>query len=217
VPVTRDGNGCSGLVRILRLTARAACVAILAALLAPAHAADGDECAKCHAALFQKSSVHGAVSLGCKSCHVPMDAESPHKVRGKVAKGLPMEANAQCLTCHEKKHFEGKVVHGPVAAGLCLACHDPHASDHLGLLRKPPAEQCLDCHPEVSKGPHVIAGFSRSGHPLGENGKTKQTEDPLRPGRKFYCVSCHEPHSSELPRLNRFPKGMDSCLKCHRM
>lgn len=185
-------------------------------LAAPAPTGD-DACVKCHAALFQKKSVHGAVPMGCSTCHVAMDAEAPHKVRGKVAKGLPMEPSAQCLNCHESKLFAGKVVHAPVAAGLCLVCHDPHASEHAGLLKKAPATLCLDCHPDVGKTPHVIAGFSRAGHPLGEDGKGKMTDDPSRPGKKFYCASCHEPHSAALPALMRFRNGMSSCQKCHKI
>ena len=40
---------------------------------------------------------------------------------------------------------------------------------------------------------------------------------PLRPGKPFYCVSCHEPHRSEQPRLNRVGQGMNSCSKCHKI
>lgn len=186
-------------------------------MLALSAIADDAQCSKCHAPLFQRKSVHGAVPMGCRTCHVEMDAASPHQVRGKVAKGLAGEPLALCNDCHEKRLYEGKVVHAPVAAGICLVCHDPHASDHAGLLRKPPATLCLDCHPEIAKTPHVIAGFSRSGHPLGEEGRERPAQDPLRPGKKFYCAACHEPHRSELPALNRFPKGMSSCRNCHRM
>jgi predicted CXXCH cytochrome family protein len=82
-------------------------------------------------------------------------------------------------------------------------------------LKAEPATLCLDCHPDIKKGPHVIAGFTRSGHPLGND--KKEAQDPLRPGKKFYCASCHEPHRSELPKLNRFGKGMVACQQCHKM
>lgn len=192
-------------------------LAVSAASALSAHAQD-DPCAKCHAAMTQKKVVHAAVQMGCKTCHAQIDASVvPHKPTGKSAKGLASDPPELCITCHERKLFEGKVTHGPVAAGMCLGCHNPHASDQQGLLKKEPVALCLDCHPEVRQGPHVIAGFSRSGHPLGEPFKGKEAEDPLRPGKRFYCASCHEPHRSELPKLTRFGKGMASCAKCHKI
>ena len=191
---------------------------LLAAALTPSAQAQNAECLKCHAALAQKKVLHSALQMGCVTCHAEIDASAvPHKSKGKIAKGLSAEAPALCLNCHDRKMFEGKVTHGPVAAGMCLGCHNPHSSDHQGLLKKEPAALCLDCHPEIKQGPHVIAGFSRSGHPLGEPYKGKEAEDPLRPGKKFYCASCHEPHRSELPNLSRFGKGMASCGKCHKI
>jgi len=188
------------------------CVA--AACVLPSVAAD-KPCLECHAALAEKKTVHAAVQMGCEICHAEIDTSMlPHKSTGKNAKGLMAEAPALCANCHDKKLFEGKVVHGPVAAGMCLGCHNPHASDNLGLLKTEPANLCLDCHPDIKKAPHVISGFSRSGHPLGN--EKKEVEDPLRPGKKFYCAGCHEPHRSELPKLTRYGKDMASCQKCHK-
>ena len=173
-------------------------------------------CLKCHAPLAAKKEVHAAVHMGCASCHGEVDASTtPHKYKSKLAKGLTADGNALCANCHEKKLFEGKVLHGPVVSGPCLACHNPHSSDNQGLLTKAPATLCLDCHPAISKGPHVVAGFSQKSHPLGN--EKKEAKDPLREGKKFYCASCHEPHRSDRPKLNRFGKGMDSCQKCHKM
>ena len=198
------------------LLARMACALVLALAYAlPALAQDG-ACLECHAALTQKAVVHAAVPMGCAICHAEIDASAtPHKSKGKIAKGLAAETPALCVKCHEAKLFEGKVTHGPVSTGMCLGCHNAHSSDHQGLLNKEPATLCLDCHPDIKKGPHVIAGFSRSGHPLGND--KKKVDDPLRPGKKFYCASCHEPHRSDRPKLNRFDKGMASCQKCHKM
>jgi predicted CXXCH cytochrome family protein len=190
-----------------------------ALLLAIAYALVGQAqdkpCLECHAELAQKKVVHAAVHMGCAICHAELDASRmPHRSKGKMAKGLAADGPALCANCHDNKLFEGKIVHGPVAAGMCLGCHDPHGSDNIGLLKKEPATLCLDCHPDIRKGPHVIAGFTRSGHPLGND--AREVQDPLRPGKKFYCAGCHEPHRSELPKLTRYGKGMESCQKCHK-
>jgi predicted CXXCH cytochrome family protein len=201
-----------------RLLAHIACALVLALTFAlPAHAQEVD-CSKCHADLVQKKVVHAAVQMGCKTCHDQLDAGAvPHKSKGKFAKGLSAEPPALCTNCHESKMFQGKVIHGPVAAGMCVACHNPHASDNVGLLTKEPAALCLDCHSDVKKRPHLVVGFSGGGHPMGDAKKAKEVADPLRPGKPFYCAACHEPHRSDLPRLARFGKGTSSCQKCHNI
>lgn len=203
--------------RLLLVRLACACTFTLALGLAAPALADDAGCAKCHAPLLQKKSVHRPVRKGCDGCHVAMDAASPHQVRGKAAKGLDMEAGALCKSCHEDDLGTGKVVHAPVASGSCVDCHDPHASDHPGLLKKEPSASCLECHSDVKKKPHLIVGFSGGGHPLGDAGKSKNAADPLRAGKTFSCTSCHEPHTADQPMLSRFPPGMGSCRKCHKM
>jgi predicted CXXCH cytochrome family protein len=186
------------------------------AIALPATAAD-EECIKCHAPIVSHKVMHGAVAIGCAACHSELDASTtPHRSRGPAPKGLAAEPPALCMSCHESKLFEGKVVHGPVAAGLCTGCHDPHGSDNTAMLVKSGAALCLDCHPDVKKKPHVVVGFAGGGHPLGDVAKTPPVMDPLRPARAFYCAACHEPHRSALPTLLRFPRGMGMCQKCHQ-
>ncbi|MHC4436213.1 MAG: cytochrome c3 family protein, partial [Planctomycetota bacterium] len=37
-------------------------------------------------------------------------------------------------------------VHGPVATGTCLLCHESHKTENKSLLRKPVPELCYQCH-----------------------------------------------------------------------
>ena len=179
---------------------------------ASAAASSNQTCVECHAELVKKVVVH----KDCSGCHTNIkNRDAPHSPTGQSAKELAATGVAMCTTCHKPAMFQGKVVHSPIEDGDCMLCHSPHDSPYQGLLKVAPATLCLDCHAEVKKGPHVIAGFSRSGHPLGDDAKS--AVDPLRPGKQFYCVSCHEPHRSERPKLNRFPVGMETCLKCHKM
>lgn len=99
-----------------------------------------------------------------------------------------------------------------------MLCHNPHSSDHATLLKKEPVALCLDCHAGVKKTPHVIAGFLRPGHPLGDEKKESIVTDPLRPGRVFYCGSCHETHRSEFAGLLRFESRSRTgyCQPCHK-
>lgn len=183
----------------------------------PARAADDASCVKCHAAVASGRSVHAAVEMGCDICHAQLDASAvPHRSTAKFPKGLSAEPAALCLKCHEAALFEGGSGHAPVVSGPCMACHNPHASPNVGLLKKKPASLCLDCHSEVANSRHMVAGITRRGHPLGN--ENKEVQDPLRPGKPFYCAACHEPHKSGLPRLLRIDSklGMGVCQKCHQ-
>jgi predicted CXXCH cytochrome family protein len=90
----------------------------------------------------------------------------------------------------------------------------------VALLLKDPPFVCLDCHSAVRKVPHAVAGFQSAGHPLGIAKKNKKyLDDPARPGRRFYCGSCHDPHSSGSAGLFRYDAKtpMDLCSACHKM
>lgn len=170
-------------------------------------------CYGCHdKKMFAKKTVHAALEMGCLSCH------NPHA--SKNAKLLIAEVPALCLTCHDKAEFSKKNVHAPVAKGLCLKCHSPHSTDNPSLLLKQPVGVCLDCHAKVRKSPHAMTGFESAGHPIGllARGAKEQKNDPARPGKKFYCGSCHNPHSSDYVKLYRY-KGaspLDICINCHK-
>lgn len=203
---------------IARMFLACAAAALLQAAAPSAQAAaPSAECLRCHAALASRKVVHAAMNEGCETCHAELDASTtPHKSKGKFAGGLKAEGPALCTSCHEPALFEGRFVHAPVVEGKCTLCHDAHSSDFAGLAPKAPAQQCLDCHTDVKKRPHMIVGFSAGGHPLGD--AKKVVEDPLRGGKPFYCAACHEPHRSTRAMLMRFEgKGTAACQKCHKM
>ncbi len=184
-----------------------------------------DLCYGCHAKeAFEKKDIHPALGMGCTSCHNPHSSNIP--------KLLLSEAPELCFTCHDKALFNKKTVHAPVAGGMCLTCHVPHSSNEVALLANSPYDLCVTCHSEIPQKPHAVSGFSAASHPLGpkkvsrrkskrelSSGTTNTLMDPARPGRAFYCGSCHEPHSTESPRLFRFnaKSAMSICTNCHKM
>lgn len=100
-------------------------------------------------------------AANCKSCH-------DEGARLPVASD---NVSAICYRCHnsfDKLPF----VHGPVAMGLCVACHQPHGSANPRLLRIPRQELCTDCHNQPTTASH----------------------------REFtgeQCQNCHRPHGSD--------------------
>ncbi|MDH4163253.1 MAG: OmpA family protein, partial [Nitrospirota bacterium] len=117
-----------------------------------------------------------------------------------------------CEKCHSDV-MSMPFRHGPVDSGYCNLCHDPHGSDHSAWTRLRSWELCTTCHREKASDVHVIAGFVHGvSHP------TRNVRDPLRPGRKLSCISCHSPHSAETKYLLAFgvTRETDLCGYCHK-
>lgn len=129
--------------------------------------------------------------------------------RNPAKRGLTlMEA---CLRCHHEV-VEGKHRHGPVEAGQCNVCHDPHSSPNPAWLRNPSWDLCTACHTEKATGRHVVAGFAGdTTHP------TRLKRDPARPGKRLSCTSCHDPHIGETADLYSYSAKtrMELCNICH--
>lgn len=168
-------------------------------------------CLPCHTgkkSWFTKEVSHGPLKLGgCTLCHDPHGEKYRHQL---WADG----AIEQCLACHSNmaqlvtdiRAKKIPYVHGVITGPGCVACHDPHASDEIFVLKKPINELCLGCHP----GPGESPGHPVAGHPLAA------PQERLRPDRELSCTSCHEPHGS----YNRYllietNLGGRLCRECH--
>ncbi|HEY4716372.1 MAG TPA: cytochrome c3 family protein [bacterium] len=163
----------------------------------------GDLCYQCHSDdLTGRESVHPPAGEGdCLGCH------SPHG--SKYAKNLTEEPPQLCYNCHDKVDSQ-KVVHAAIKIKGCTGCHNPHGSDNAPLLVKPLNALCESCHRDKKDGAHIFRGFTQQLHPV------SGPKDPKRNGKVFACVSCHNPHSSDNPKL--FYEGNDKmsmCKRCH--
>lgn len=108
---------------------------------------------------------HDSVEVNkCQACHD----------EGAAQPTRDTDVSAICQRCHSRYDTK-KHVHGPVAMGLCSACHDPHGSVNGSFLRMEVMDLCQDCHNE----PITKAHSERSG------GKP--------------CLQCHNPHESDKP------------------
>ena len=85
-----------------------------------------------------------------------------------------------CYECHtDYSKSSANYVHGPVAVGYCLFCHEPHQTRIAGLLKKPIPELCYECHDmqDVEKiSAHSTETLSG-------------------------CIDCHQPHESSVKGL----------------
>ncbi len=97
------------------------------------------------------ASVEGGSATGGWYVHEPLkDCTQCHASRRRASFSRKVQLVAQppqlCFRCHsEVAHLSGWV-HGPVAAGECLFCHEPHKTRNPFLLTYPVPELCHRCH-----------------------------------------------------------------------
>ncbi|MDA8100268.1 MAG: cytochrome c3 family protein [Nitrospiraceae bacterium] len=154
---------------------------------------------------------HGPMSdqKSCKNCHDPHFSDTPKLL---LAKEMDL-----CLNCHNRELETGngtvkdmkawiganKNTHGPIQAGDCVSCHNPHGSDFWRILVKfYPGEfytgyaegkyaLCFSCHDAAAFSERrtlTATGFrdgDRNLHALHVNKMAK--------GRT--CRACHDVHA----------------------
>ena len=121
----------------------------------------------------------------CVSCHTDKDGGE-----GELKEDMP----ALCYSCHTEYNID--YIHGPVGAGACTACHNPHESENPKLLITPTInELCTMCHTE-------------KGELLAKN-------DNIHPPVKDSCINCHDPHAEKNKFQLRGDRKQELCLTCH--
>jgi len=87
-----------------------------------------DLCYSCHdRSSFMKNTVHGAMALGCTTCHNPHASDHARLLKENVP--------ALCIGCHQDRFVPGATT-GHALAGneACSSCHNPHATDAPKLM-----------------------------------------------------------------------------------
>jgi predicted CXXCH cytochrome family protein len=123
-------------------------------------------CRSCHEQLPERS---GAMAeMRCVECHDPHSAArgSDLLLRGGRSRS--------CGRCHELDKETRPWMHGPVAKGVCQACHSGHGgTGHENHTLQPVSDACLHCH-----------NFTETCAPA------STPEGPAD------CIECHDPHSA---------------------
>jgi predicted CXXCH cytochrome family protein len=78
---------------------------------------------------------HGPYAAkACDACH-----------NAAATNALVVPKAELCARCHQLSQ-DVKYVHGPLASGGCLLCHDPHRSRYRSLLVSDSGGFCFRCH-----------------------------------------------------------------------
>ena len=164
-------------------------------------------CYKCHNNKISSSVQHDpAAEWTCFECHQSEKGASKYSVPEPIVE--------ICNQCHDQysEWSAMKEMHGPVAVGQCLLCHDPHGSDWPAFTRIHTTDLCNNCHTGKTSGNHVLAGFFGKGHP------TRGVPHPTEDGKEFTCAGCHDPHASNFKKMLRqdHRKMTIYCNDCHK-
>jgi predicted CXXCH cytochrome family protein len=192
-----------------------------ATVAAAADASGPDKCvtATCHPKYGKAKFVHGPIGAGvCTPCHRLKKDYTPEK---HTAASFTMAAKGKelCFICHEnlQKKMTGKFIHGPVAMGDCIACHDPHQSDAKFSMKKPTTSSlCFGCHENkytvkpFLHGP-VAAGDCNVCH----NPHASDAKFQLVATGNDLCFLCHQDRKEEFTRKSIHKPVSESCTKCH--
>jgi predicted CXXCH cytochrome family protein len=152
--------------------------------------AEESPCLGCHVE-FKKAAktVHPALMMGCETCHQAAAGMNHPDKKGSMK--LTQDVPGLCMGCHDKSKFNGKVVHAPVAGGMCTSCHNPHQTDASKLLMSDQPDLCYNCHD-----------------------KKIFTKKNVHAAVMMGCTTCHSPHASDVPKL--LAKPVEAlCPSCH--
>jgi predicted CXXCH cytochrome family protein len=150
-------------------------------------------------------------------------------------------ATCQDGGCHEEMGRK-KYVHGPVGAGTCIHCHNPHGSVRGALVSREGKDVCLVCHRDAESfwersnihfpvedgdctgchSPHESnMRYQLRGTSMKEVCGNCHDVEELTTGKAVHdpvasgeCTVCHDPHSSDHPRMLD-DEEPDFCFGCH--
>ncbi len=107
----------------------------------------------------------------CQQCHLEQGGWDEKR----LAEPLP----DLCYSCHTDYGNAGGFLHGPIAAGECVFCHDPHRTKYVHLQKAPQPKLCYQCH--LQEDIESIADHQDEQHQI--------------------CTECHDPHMGSTRNL----------------
>lgn len=125
----------------------------------------------------------------CVSCHRMQPSEKERSNEGAVTR--------LCYPCHAWVTV-GISVHPPLTDWTCFSCHTPPAEGKTGYPvppKKVGSDVCYECHSDLQD----LQNSAKVNHAPFESGD---------------CLSCHNPHSSNQPKL-LVADITSMCLYCH--
>jgi predicted CXXCH cytochrome family protein len=113
-------------------------------------------------------------SRDCSNCHSKRKQRT-FSTQTRLIAPIPK----LCYNCHDDYTSSALFVHGPVAVGQCIFCHNPHRSKIEHLLIAPEPGLCYLCH-DINTIELITAHLSE---------------------QLSTCTNCHNPHAGSIKAL----------------
>jgi predicted CXXCH cytochrome family protein len=179
-----------------------------------------ETCFSCHPKIkehVEQSNVkHAAMVTGekCANCHNAHASDQPDLLRHRM--------DQVCLSCHDKPLLaadgrkiqnmapvlgSSQFLHGPIRAGSCSGCHDPHGAKEEGLLERSFPKSfytsfdvkkyalCFSCHESELVLEEKTANLTN----FRDGDRNLHFVHVNRDDKGRSCKSCHAIHGSDLP------------------
>ena len=205
----------------LRVSLRAAALAVLISAAAAAHAQT--DIAKTVHNLTPEGpgTMKEAVKTGlCVFCHTPHNANPSRSMWNKDLPGITYQLYTSSTLRADLKQPTG-------SSRLCLSCHDGFVA--MGNLRVPAAEKPLTLGPMT--GANVVGTDLSDDHPISflydgalaakhpgivDPSSVPKTL-PLDAKKELQCTTCHNAHESRRPKFLRMDNPYGAmCVVCHQ-
>ena len=119
----------------------------------------------------QRGSSTHEPSKECDKCHLEQGGWNQER----LAEPLP----DLCYSCHTDYNAAAGHLHGPIAVGECLFCHEVHQSKYVHLQKAPQPKLCYQCH-------------------LAEDIESAAYHQGVE---RQICTECHDPHLGSTRNL----------------
>lgn len=96
--------------------------------------------------------------------HAPVLERRCAECHAGVRSGKRAAEAETCRGCHRRLAMVYPYVHGPLAAGKCIVCHEPHGSSWPALTVSDARTMCTSCHDQPGSIAHVEKARSRVCH-----------------------------------------------------
>ena len=123
----------------------------------------------------QRVSSKHKVGKDCGQCHLEQGGWD----RERLIEPLP----DLCYSCHTDYSTAGGYLHGPVAAGDCVFCHDSQQTKYVHLQKQPQPKLCYQCH--LQEDIASVADHQDKQHEI--------------------CTECHDPHAGSTRDFLKAP------------
>lgn len=178
-----------------------------------------DLCVMCHTDKKEwtdtVSSKHGAIHdrpEKCQECHDPHGTNTPRMLKKASVREMCLSCHNQPLTTTEDGYVLQDIAthleknpdwHGPILWDDCAACHNPHGSENLRMLKKPFPKTfyakfdknnyiCFECHE-----PEKITDMNTTTATNFRNGAKNMHYLHVNSGKGRTCRACHDFHATK--------------------